>query len=85
MDEKESFHRMLQQALSKVNRKDVLLLMGDFNAQIGSSNVGYEEVMGRHGLGQMNVNGELLANTCATQELVIGGSIFSHKSIHKAT
>ena len=85
MDEKESFHRMLHQALSKVNRKDVLLLMGDFNAQIGSSNVGYEEVMGRHGLGQMNVNGELLANTCATQELVIGGSIFPHKSIHKAT
>ena len=52
--------------------------MGDFNAQIGSSNVGYEEVMGRHGLGQMNVNGELLANTCATQEL-------SHRWINIST
>ena len=31
--------------------------MGDFNAKIGSDNTGYDEVMGRQGLGEMNENG----------------------------
>ena len=41
--------------------------------------------MGTHGLGQMNENGERFADLCALNQLVIGGSIFPHKRIHKAT
>ena len=41
--------------------------------------------MGTHGLGQMNENGERFAELCALNQLVIGGSIFPHKCIHKAT
>nr|KAG5689204.1 hypothetical protein BaRGS_014860 [Batillaria attramentaria] len=59
--------------------------MGDFNAKIGSDNTGYEEVMGTYGLGELNENGERFADTCALNSLVIGGSIFQHKKIHKAT
>ena len=59
--------------------------MGDFNAKIGSDNKGYEEIMGKHGIGEMNENGERFADLCATNSLVIGGSVFPHKRIHKAT
>ncbi|KAJ8333838.1 hypothetical protein SKAU_G00411570 [Synaphobranchus kaupii] len=41
--------------------------------------------MGKHGLGQMNENGERFADLCSLNQLVIGGSIFPHKRIHKAT
>ena len=41
--------------------------------------------MGRHGLGCMNENGERVSDFCAFNDLVIGGSIFPHKAIHKAT
>ena len=51
--------------------------MGDMNAKIGSCNIGYEEVMGTHGLGDMNNNGERFADLYAEHELVIGGSVFS--------
>ena len=61
------------------------ILMGDFNVKIGSDNTGYEDIMGTHGLGQMNENGEHFANLCTLNQLVIGGSIFPHKCIHKAT
>ena len=61
------------------------LLMGDFNAKIGPDNIGYEDIMGIQGLGQMNENGERFADLCALNQLVIGGSIFPHKCIHKAT
>nr|KAG5698750.1 hypothetical protein BaRGS_032169 [Batillaria attramentaria] len=47
----------------------------------------YEDTMGTHGLGQtlMNENGERFADFCALNQLMIGGSIFLHKRIHKAT
>ena len=38
------------------------ILIGDLNAKLGSDNSGYEEVMGRQGLGKINENGEMLAD-----------------------
>lgn len=46
--------------LDRSGARDITVLMGDFNAKIGSDNTGYEEVMGVHGLGQMNDNGGTL-------------------------
>ena len=58
--------------------------MRDFNAKIGMDNTGYEDIMGTHGLGQINENGECFADLCALNQLVIGGSIFPQMRIHKA-
>lgn len=54
-------------------------MIGDLNAKTGNDNTGYDDVMGQHGLGQMNANGERLANFCAFNKLVIGGILFQHK------
>ncbi|KAM9332616.1 forkhead box protein H1 [Pholidichthys leucotaenia] len=43
--------------MAKYPEKDVNILMGDLNTKIEQDNTGYEEVMGRHGLGMMNENG----------------------------
>ena len=59
--------------------------MVDFNAKIGADNTGYDNIMGTQGLGVMNENGESFADLCALNQLVIGGSVFPHKRIHKAT
>ena len=42
---KEDFYNKLQTVLDEMKEKDVTILMGDFNAKIGSNNRGYEEVM----------------------------------------
>jgi hypothetical protein len=34
--------------------------MGDLNAQVGNDNLGFDEVMEKHGHGRMDKNGELL-------------------------
>jgi len=81
----EEFYQQLQAVIDGGGAKDMTILMGDFNAKIGSDNTGYEDIMGTHGLGQMNENGERFADLCALNQLVIGGSIFLHKRIHKAT
>ena len=84
-EEKEAFYSRLQVEVDKTRRKDIVILMGDLNAQVGSDNTGYEEVMGTQGIKTMNENGELFAEFCASNQLVIGGTIFPHKRIHKAT
>jgi len=81
---KEDFYNNLQTLCDKL-QKDMTILMGDLNAKIGSDNSGYEEVMGRQELGRMNTNGEMLADLCAFNNMIIGGSMFPHRRIHKAT
>ena len=49
---KEDFYHKLQTVLDNMKEKDVTILMGDFNAKIGSNNRGYEEVMDTHGMGK---------------------------------
>uniref|UniRef100_A0A0L8HRT3 Endonuclease/exonuclease/phosphatase domain-containing protein n=1 Tax=Octopus bimaculoides TaxID=37653 RepID=A0A0L8HRT3_OCTBM len=63
----------------------LIMVMGDFNANIGNINLGYEAIMGKHGLGSINANGQLFADFCANNELVIVGTLFPHKDLHKAT
>ncbi|CAH8433360.1 unnamed protein product [Heterobilharzia americana] len=84
-EKKEDFYRQLQSTLDKTSVGDIKILMGDMNAKLGGDNTGRELTMGREALGEMNENGELFAEFCAFNDLVIGGSVFRHKDIHKAT
>ena len=59
--------------------------MGDMNVKVGPDNSGYEQVMGKHGLGTRNSNGELFADCCAEHNLVIGGTTFPYNKSHKVT
>ena len=52
------------------------IVMGEPKAMIGADNIGYEQVMVTHGLGQINENGEMFTNFCAKHSLVIGGSLY---------
>ena len=48
---KEEFYAKLQEQLSKVSNRDILIVMGDLNAKVGQDNTGVEKNMGKHGLG----------------------------------
>ena len=51
--------------------------------KVGNNDTG--RAMGRQGCGVMNENGEKLLEFCSTYDLVIGGTLFPHKDIHKLT
>ena len=57
---KDKFYNRPQSVIDNFPERDVTILTGYFNAKIGSDNIGYEEVMGQHGPGIMNDNGERL-------------------------
>ena len=82
---KDDFYDSLQAMLEEIPAHDMIIFMGDLNARVGSNNKGRERVMGQQGLGEMTDNGERLVNTCEENNLVIGGTLFPHKNIHKLT
>ncbi|VDP53224.1 unnamed protein product [Schistosoma margrebowiei] len=75
----------LQSIIEKCSRKNHTILMRDLNAKVGIDITRYEDIMRRHGLDERNENGERFANLCAFNKLVIRGTLFPHKRIHKAT
>lgn len=83
LEQKEDFYDALNTTISRVRRSEILILTGDFNAKVGADNSNLEDVMEAHGLGRMNQNGELFTDLCHTRNLVIGGTLFPHKRIHK--
>ncbi|XP_075157756.1 uncharacterized protein LOC142231022 [Haematobia irritans] len=85
IEQKEEFYNSLAKVFQDVKRGDIIILLGDFNAQLGDNNNGVEKTMGRHGIGNMTENGELFKNFCLNHNLVIGGTLFPHKRIHKVT
>ena len=87
---KDEFYADLQKSLDGVDRNDVLLLLGDFNARVGSNEKftgmsSWDGVKGCHGVGKMNESGEALLSFCALNELVIMNTTFEKKDIHKYT
>ena len=84
-EEKDDFYTRLQEVVDKLPIRDVNVVMGDLNAKVGCDNTSLEHIMGRHGVGEANDNGERLQDFCAFNRLVIGGTVFPHKKIHKTT
>ena len=82
---KDHFYEKLQAVVEKTPKHDLLVITGDLNAKVGSDAEGYERVMGKHGVGTRNDNGEKLCDFCGMNDLVITGTIFPHKGIHKQT
>ena len=83
--DKEAFYEQLQATFENVYCRDLLLVMGDLNAKVGSDNLNFERVMEREGCGVQNDNGERLVKWCAFNNTIIGGTLFPHRNIHKLT
>ena len=67
-------------------QEDLLLLIGDFNARVGSSDGGadmWRSVRGSRGVGRSNESGEALLAFCAVNEPAIMNNMF--ESIHGST
>ena len=73
--EVEQFYEDLQDLLELTPKKDVLFIIGDWNAKIGS-----QETPGKFGLGIQNEAGQRLIEFCQENALVIANTLFQqHK------
>ena len=76
--EDEWFYEDLQDLLELTPKKDVLFIIGDWNAKVGSQET--PGVTGKFGLGIQNKAGQRLIEFCQENALVIANTLFQqHK------
>ena len=76
--EKAEVERFYEDLLELIPQKDVLFIIGDWNAKVGSQET--PGVTGKFGLGVQNEAGERLIEFCQENTLVIANTLFQqHK------
>ena len=76
-EETERFYQVLSQAFKQVANGDMLLAMGDFNANVGKRELSaMSSAVGLYGLGETNKAGEQLEDFCLEHELALANTMF---------
>ncbi|PNF20250.1 hypothetical protein B7P43_G15723 [Cryptotermes secundus] len=84
-EEKDSFYDELNEIYGKGPKMDCKIIIGDMKAKVGNEDV-YRSVIGKHTLhNKSNDNGMRLINFASSRNMVIGGTVFNDKDIHKRT
>ena len=80
VEEAERFYEDLQDLLELTLKKDILFIIGDWNAKVGSQEI--PGVTGKFGLGVQNEAGQRLIEFCQENALVIANTLFQqHKNM----
>ena len=81
MLKKLEFYEDVEDLLELTTQKDVLFIIGDWNAKLGSQQI--PGVTGTFGLGIQNEAGQKLIEFCQENALVIANTLFQqHKTTH---
>ena len=71
--------------MGQVPKRDMLVIMGDFNARVGNDVATWQGTIGRFGPEEQNGNGFRLLDFCALNGLVVTNTLFQHKPCHQHT
>ena len=83
-EETERFYEDLQDFLELTPQKDVLFIIGDWNAKVGSQET--PGITGKFGLGVQNGAGQRLIEFCQENTLVLANTLFQqHKRLYMWT
>ncbi|CAF4797206.1 unnamed protein product [Pieris macdunnoughi] len=74
----ESFYQDLQATIAKIPNRELLIIMGDFNAKIGANSAQYSKSVGNFGLGVRNERGERSMQFADENNMVVVNSLFQH-------
>ena len=78
--EVEEFYKNLQNIINTNNKKNELLILGDFNAKIGNLHLTYPNVIGPHSLSTgHNERGKMLLDFCCQNQMFITNTNFKHR------
>lgn len=84
-EDKDTFYEEMERAMDAIPKEDAVLLLGDFNAQIGKEKH-IEHIAGKHTIhNKTNNNGQMLCEFATKNNLIISSTKFKHPREHKIT
>jgi len=82
----ESFWTRLSEELGAVPRHDMIMVLGDLNANTGQDRDGIDSVLGPWtNPAERNKPGDFLIDMCSFRDMVITNTFFRHKPVHRDT
>ena len=75
-DIKDKFYEDLECLIAAAPKREKLIVLGDFNARVGTDHSTWDRVLGRHGVGKCNSNGLRLLSLCTAHDLTITNTMF---------
>ncbi|KAI5614769.1 hypothetical protein C0J50_3417 [Silurus asotus] len=85
IEEKERFWSELDEVVDGVPRKERLVIGAYFNVHVGEGNRGDEEVMGRYGFKERNVEGQMVVDFAKRMEMAVVNTYFKKKEDQRVT
>ena len=82
---KDQFYESLDTVVSKIPEAEHIYLLGDFNGRVGADPESWPNVLGHHGIGKMNENGQRLLELCCYRKLCVTNTYFQNKACHKVS
>ncbi|GFO02811.1 retrovirus-related pol polyprotein from type-1 retrotransposable element r2 [Plakobranchus ocellatus] len=79
----DKFYNELDTAKTQSKSQDPPIIMGDFNAKVGTEKV--DDIVGKHRLGIRNEQGEKLIEWCQTNNIIVGNTWFQQHPRRKWT
>ncbi|KAK3548572.1 hypothetical protein QTP70_014497, partial [Hemibagrus guttatus] len=85
IEEKERFWSVLDEVMESIPTGERVGIGADFNGHVGEGNTGDEEVMGKFGLKERNLEGQMVVDFAKRMDMAVVNTYFQKKEEHRVT
>ena len=82
---KDKFYDQLQTVFTSIANNEIIVSCGDWNGHVGRTAVGYEDIHGGFGFGELNDDGERILDFAVANDLAISNTFFCKRDNHLIT
>ncbi|KAK3556835.1 hypothetical protein QTP70_022272, partial [Hemibagrus guttatus] len=85
LKEKEKFWSELDEVMESIPTGERVVIGADFNGHVGEGNTGDEEVMGRFGVKERNLEGQMVVDFAKRMDMAVVNTYFQKREEHRVT
>ncbi|KAK3552417.1 hypothetical protein QTP86_011648 [Hemibagrus guttatus] len=85
LEEKERFWSELDEVMESIPTGERVVIGADFNGHVGEGNTGDEEVMGKFGVKERNLEGQMVVDFAKRMEMAVVNTYFQKRKEHRVT
>ncbi|KAK3554243.1 hypothetical protein QTP70_020101 [Hemibagrus guttatus] len=85
LEEKERFWSELDEVMESIPMGERVVIGADFNGHVGEGNTGDEEVMGKFGVKERNLEGQMVVDFAKRMDMGVVNTYFQKREEHRVT